>query len=225
MAATLDLLLQVAGPEKRDEIVTIHEQKGFAEAVSHVWDNIISVDPVLRYSVEHAVTAHDKENVYYKLFVDEFKMKEHFSQVCSHRKFVKKAFLKVQKFLQHMKLEDAERHDLSKYTLAQAVGYTARWVHGLSNNSWDQALIHHYENEPHHPQYFKGERMEPRFLEESLVDMIGSRWERNLGGAEDASLQDLVDFNPIYLSRYNAEDLEAVKNLIEVIRNGKPDPE
>lgn len=220
MAETLDLLLQAAGPDKKDEILKIHGEKGFAEAVSYTWDNVISVNPVLRDAMELAVMAHEKDNIYYKLFVDEFNMKEHFKQVCSHRKFVKKAFLKVQKFLKHMKPEDAERHDLTKYTLAQGVGYTARWVHGLDNDSWKKALQHHYAHEPHHPQYFNEGRMEPRYLEESLVDMIGSRWERNLGGAEDVSYQDLVDFNPVYLSRYNAEDLVDVKKLIEIIKQG-----
>lgn len=62
--------------------------------------------------------------------------------------------------------------------------------------------------------------MEARYLEESLVDMIGSRWERNLNGAEEVSNQDLVDFNPVYLSRYCPEDLEKVKALIEKIKQG-----
>jgi hypothetical protein len=73
---------------------------------------------------------------------------------------------------------------------------------------------------PSNPKYFNGERMEPRFLEESLEDMIDSRWERHLSGTEDAILQDLVDFNPIYLSRYNVEDLETLKSLIEIRKNG-----
>jgi hypothetical protein len=62
--------------------------------VSYVWDNFISVDPGLRYAVEHVVTFHDKD-IYYKLFVDEFNMKQHFSQASSHGKFVDKASLKV----------------------------------------------------------------------------------------------------------------------------------
>jgi hypothetical protein len=83
--------------------------------VSYVWDSVISVDPGLRYPVEHVVISDDKDNIYYKLSVYKFNMKQHFSQVCSNHKFVEKAFLKVQKFLKHLKLEESECHDLSRY--------------------------------------------------------------------------------------------------------------
>lgn len=220
MATQLDTLVQIVGQDKKEEVVRICSEQNFAEAVSYAYDNVISVDPEKLSAAEHAVGAHDKESDYYKLFIDEFNMKEHFSQVCSHRKFVKKAFFRVQKFLDHMTEEDAERHDLTKFTLAQGVGYTARWVHGMDNACWKKALQHHYDHEPHHPQYFPDGKMEARYLEESLVDMIGSRWERNLNGAEEVTNQDLVDFNPVYLSRYCPEDLEKVKALIEKIKQG-----
>lgn len=220
MATRIELLEQAVGPTERAKTLKTYEDKGFEEAVSYAWEEVISTDPDKLSAAEHAIGAHEKDNVYYKLLIDEYNMKEHFSQVCSHRKFVKKAYLRVKHFLQHMTEQDAERHDLTKFTLAQGVGYTARWVHGTDNACWKKALQHHYDHEPHHPQYFKDGRMEPRYLEESLVDMIGSRWERNLEGAEDVSNQDLVDFNPVYLSRYHPEDLEEVKKLIEKIKQG-----
>jgi hypothetical protein len=47
-------------------------------------------------------------------------MKQHFRVVCSDGKFVEKAFLKVQKFLKHFKLEEWECYDLATYTLTEA---------------------------------------------------------------------------------------------------------
>ena len=38
-------------------------------------------------------------------------------------------------------------------------------------------------------------------LEESIVDMIASRWERQFGGREDASAEQLADMEEKYLLR------------------------
>ncbi|KAK3106134.1 hypothetical protein FSP39_013420 [Pinctada imbricata] len=210
-------LLAVTPEDKCSEILTLFEEKGFVEAVSFLWNEVLEDEAKLE--AEKAVISHDTDNKFYNLLVQNFKIKEHFSQVCSHRKFVKKSFERLKKYLTHMKADDAEKHDLTKFTMAQAVGYTARWVHGVDNKAWQSALEHHYCNEPHHPQYYgHGGRMEMRYLEESLVDMAACRWERQLGGAEDAQTRDLVTFNPVFLKRYHDEDREIIEDLIKRIQ-------
>ncbi|KAK3095675.1 hypothetical protein FSP39_017478 [Pinctada imbricata] len=218
----LQVLLAATPDKRRSEVQGVFNEKGYTEAVGYLWENVLDTESKLE--AEHAVGSHDSENKYYKLLVTDFNIKQHFSQVCSHRKFVKKAYFKLRPYLNYMKADDAEKHDLSKFMLAQAVGYTARWVHNTDNASWQTALNHHYCNEPHHPEYYKNkdgvkERMEARYLEESLVDMAGSRWERQLQGREDVSLEDLVDFNPVYLKRYHPEDKEIVLELIKDIQD------
>ena len=33
------------------------------------------------------------------------------------------------------------------------IGYTDRWVWGVSSPAWHNALKHHYQHNPHHPQH------------------------------------------------------------------------
>lgn len=147
-------------------------------------------------------------------------MKEYFSQVCLYCKFVKKVFFRVQKFLDYMIVEDVECYDLIKFILVQGVGYMVCWVYGMDNVCWKKVLQYYYDYEFYYLQYFLDGKMEVRYLEESLVDMIGFCWERNLNGVEEVFNQDFVDFNLVYLLCYCLEDLEKVKVFIEKIKQG-----
>ena len=221
LPSKLKSLLECTPVESQADVQKLYNDKGYVEAVTYLWDEILPLEAKLE--AEHAVGADDAENKFYKLFVQDFNLREHFSQVCSHRKFIKKAYERFKKYLSHMRAEDAEKHDLTKFMMAQAVGYTARWVHNVDNKSWQAALNHHYCNEPHHPQYWgDGNRMEMRFLEESLVDMAASRWERQLKGAENALNHVIVDFNPVFLKRYHEEDRKLVEAMIEKIQSDDP---
>lgn len=69
--------------------------------------------------------------------------------------------------------------------------------------------------------------MEPRYLEESVVDMIGEifrfdpksfnlvisacQWERKLGSSENATDKELVCFEEQFLDRYLSSDRKKVK--------------
>lgn len=94
------------------------------------------------------------------------------------------------------------------------------WVYGMDNVCWKKVLQYYYDYEFYYLQYFLDGKMEVRYLEESLVDMIGFCWERNLNGVEEVFNQDLVDFNLVYLLCYCLEDLEKVKVFIEKIKQG-----
>lgn len=215
----LELIRECVLEDKRPQVESLFNEKGLIDTVLFIWETVWTEDEKLQ--AEKDVKNKCVDSKYYKLFFIEYNMKEHFSQVESHKKFVLKAYNKLKDFVPNMLKDDAENHDLSKYDFSQAVGYTARWVHMLDNEAWQKSLNDHYKREPHHPQYFGSERMSRRFLEESLIDMVGSRWERNLKGDENASKADLVDFHPQYLGRYHKEDFDEVLALINKIKESE----
>lgn len=87
-----------------------------------------------------------------KLVWDVFNIKEHYSQVKSHRSWVLKSYYRLKEFLPALQEEIMQRHDLSKYAFSQAIGYTLKWVHNTYHEIWRKACDFHLFNEPHHPQ-------------------------------------------------------------------------
>ena len=63
-----------------------------------------------------------------KLWFD-FKAREHFDQVKSHKKFVIKVYQRFQNIFQNLTIEVVEKHDDSKLTFLEILGYTDRWIH------------------------------------------------------------------------------------------------
>lgn len=55
-------------------------------------------------------------------------------------------------------------------------------------------------------------------LEESIVDMFASRWERILQGRLDASNKEIADINEKFLQRYTENDKERVLQYLKKIR-------
>ncbi|XP_068201466.1 uncharacterized protein [Palaemon carinicauda] len=90
-----------------------------------------------------------------KLIWEEYKMKDHFSQMKDHRFWLKKSYQRLSKFLPELPEEVIERHDLSKFAFSQAVGYTLRWVHDINSPVWTKACDLHLNKEPHHPQMWQ----------------------------------------------------------------------
>lgn len=212
----LELLRSCVSEDKQNEVENLFSEKGLVETVCHLWENIWTEEEKLQ--AENDIKKRNEESKYYKLLFIEFNIKGHYDQVDSHRNFVQKAYSRLKDFVPNMLKDDAEKHDLSKYDFSQAIGYTVRWVHMIDNDAWKKSLDDHYKREHHHPQNFGQERMSQRFLEESLIDMVGSRWERNLKGDENAKNSDLVDFHPQYLTRYHKDDLKVVSDLINKIK-------
>ena len=56
-------------------------------------------------------------------------------------------------------------------------------------------------------------------LEESVVDMLACRWERELGGEDEADVEEIADVAEVYLERYLPEDRELVREILKMIRN------
>ncbi|KAK4308500.1 hypothetical protein Pmani_019806 [Petrolisthes manimaculis] len=91
------------------------------------------------------------------LIWEKFKIKEHFSQVSSHRAWIQQTYDRLKEHLPTLSPEIIERHDLSKFAFSQAIGYTLKWVHNTYHNIWKTACDLHLFNEPHHPQCWKKE--------------------------------------------------------------------
>lgn len=105
---------------------------------------------------------------------------EHINQVDSHRTWLRAVYDRFSKYMPLVTETAIDNHDLSKYSVVQCIGYTAKFVHKLTESRcWPTALAHHYAKEPHHPEYYeKGTDMPPEYLQESVMDMIACRWER-----------------------------------------------
>ena len=61
--------------------------------------------------------------------------------------------------------------------------------------------------------------MPQTFLEESVIDMIASRWERNLEGRDEASVFELTDISERFMVRYTEVDKFKVLKMLNGIRN------
>ncbi|XP_068200549.1 uncharacterized protein [Palaemon carinicauda] len=109
---------------------------------------------------------HDQNETIIQLVWETFNMKQHFDEVRSHRYWIRKTYDKLKNFLPELPLEIVDRHDLTKYAFSQAIGYTLKWVHGISHPIWRAACKLHVYNEPHHKEMwserFKSERKRQR---------------------------------------------------------------
>ena len=88
---------------------------------------------------------------------------------------------------------------------------------GLDCEAWQEALAHHYSNNPHHPQYRPGQSMEQIYLEESIVDMLACQWERVCHGREEATAREIATMKEVYLNRYVETDRMKVREILEQI--------
>ena len=203
---------------------TVHERldcnANYVDTVARVVDTVWTWEQ--RRDAEAALQARDSTSPLYRILMDDYQMSEHYAQTDSHREFIVRSFDRLEGFLPAVTRQAAVRHDLTKYDLVEAVGYTQRWVHLRQSDHWLEALGHHYGVQAHHPQFFiLGKtglgRMSTDALQESLVDMVACRWERQLEGRQDVTNRELMDIAPGFLDRYQVEDRAAVQRLIDKI--------
>ena len=203
---------------------TVHERldtsANYADTVARVVDDLWTWEQ--RREAEAALLARRADSLLFQILWDDYRVSEHYAQTDSHREFIVRSFDRLESHLPAVERRAALSHDLSKYELAEAVGYTLRWVHGRDSPHWVQALGHHYGVQPHHPQFFiMGKTglglMSAAALQESLVDMVACRWERQLDGRPDVTDAQLVDIAPSFLERYQPPDRAAVQALIDSI--------
>ncbi|KAF0305531.1 hypothetical protein FJT64_022844 [Amphibalanus amphitrite] len=203
---------------------TVHERldttANYADTVARVVDTLWTWEQ--RRDAQAALLDRDARSPFYRILWDDYRMSEHYAQTDSHREFMVRSFDRLGGYLPAVTRRAAEDHDLSKYELVEAVGYTLRWVHGRQGVHWLEALGHHYGVQEHHPQFFiMGKTglglMSTDALQESLVDMVACRWERQLEGRQDVTNSELVDIAPGFFDRYQVADRAAVQALIDKI--------
>ncbi|XP_069104642.1 uncharacterized protein [Argopecten irradians] len=219
MTDNLQLIISTVSDTQADDIKAYYQANGFVETILHLVNDVWNKETL--DNCKAAIDNGDTESPLYDLMFIRFQIQRHFEITNSHRAWVVKSFERLREFVPNMTEEDANKHDLSKYDFVQAVGYTAKWVHDVAwgNSTWQAALQDHYRRESHHPQFFeKTQRMTRKDLEESLVDMVACRWERDLNGDEGVSLFDLVNFEEKFLKRYVKDDFDDVIALIKDIQ-------
>jgi len=165
------------------------------------------------------VLSGDEKNIYAKILIDLFNVQEHIQYSVNHKRFIEKTYRRFRKCLPNLGEESILKHDDSKFSFIEIVGYTDRWTWGKSSLLWEEALQHHYANNPHHPQFYQDKRMTRESLEESIVDMMACHWERKEGGGDEVPAEKIAGFSDFYLERYLPEDKLEVVALLEQIRN------
>ncbi|XP_064610319.1 uncharacterized protein LOC135474691 [Liolophura sinensis] len=215
----MQLLLSTVDPCQHVAVMELVQQHGIGRAVlivmAEYWNEMD------REAAKNDFNAKKIDSPFYRLLHEEFGIKVHFQQADSHRAFLRKAFDRLRSFVPSVTEEQILVHDLSKYSFEQAVGYTAKWVHDVewNNSAWQTALRHHYATEPHHPEHYTTTcEMPDSYLQESILDMVASRWERQLGGSDDVTNYELVNFDPKFLSRYSEGDFVRVEAIIKRIQ-------
>ena len=151
---------------------------------------------------------------------------KHFDMVASHRKWIKLAYelIKMSEVLFYHEDMDTRIHihDLSKFGPREALGYSImfgdrgqyRTLEGDELKIWEQALHHHYKNNTHHPQYYGQNQMQTADIEESVLDMLACRLERDLKEFETLDANTILNIPPNYLLRYHTSDQCKVNNTI-----------
>lgn len=169
---------------------------------------------------------------------------EHFSTAVSHRAWIRKTHEMLTTFSVNMErgafnADWIQKHDCSKFTAPEVLGYTVMFGKGSGfeeltdpeeKKEWELSLKSHYDSNPHHPQFFERSlESHPRkvfesildvpggktFLEESLIDMLACRGERNLSDDSKFSIEKWMSIPECFFKRYRYRDCEWVKKLLE----------
>lgn len=141
----------------------------------------------------------------------------HDESVRTHRHFIRDVFGWTFPNLNVMCWSQVIGHDMSKFSESERYGYIDKFIRGEDTERWRDALAHHYERNPHHPQNFAGS-MPTRYLEESVIDMMARTWEKLGQPVSMAKLAHLTN-DPTYLERYTEIDRARVIALLTRIEN------
>lgn len=123
-------------------------------------------------------------------------IQKHFLITLSHRAYLRKTFKFLKKLGTNLDLLDKiklriQHHDMSKFTLREAIGYTLRFrnkkdgnvpyvehqerEHELSDKEadiWQNALQQHYDRNDYHPEHWQGHCMPDDALIESALNCL-----------------------------------------------------
>ena len=205
-------------------------------------EDIADVNKLVNGEAQEDVLDNETQFVYNEMV--ELKIPGHLKVVTSHRKWLRLTynFLSKVGFKFSDKLFDLIRkHDLSKFTHREVLGYAVMFGDGsidwrqlkedAEKIEWDNTLHNHYAGNPHHPEYFypvteDGKRdksvpmlkLDPEngkdYLDESVIDMLAARGERTLANDTNFDVDKWLDVDEKYFFRYAEEDKTYVKERL-----------
>lgn len=215
-------------------------------APSEPWelDAIRQVNKLNRACAENTDELNGEVRVVYDHLI-KLKVPGHLRNVTSHRKWIR-GTLKVLKKV-GVEFSDAIdnliwRHDLSKYSHKEVLGYAIMFGDGNvdfrqlqtpeEKFEWENTLYNHYAHNPHHPEYFyplqeDGTRKRDKsvseldpvhgedYLIEGAVDMLAANGERLLAEDPVIDVKKWFHLADRYYKRYSADDAEFVRDKIE----------
>ncbi|KAF7682633.1 Deoxyuridine 5'-triphosphate nucleotidohydrolase [Astathelohania contejeani] len=140
-----------------------------------------------------------------------------YDQLCTHRHL----FLQ----LPSLSRKVIETHDMSKYSVVLALGYTWREVHNFNYSYTNMAIQIHKLNENYHPQAWNNTPMSPECLLEALIHDLAHHWMAKYATKDkDLNVIDLKRLLHTFsasrnFNRFISEDVNYLKNLLKIIKD------
>lgn len=210
----IKFLLSLTNPKKRKNPLQTDDSLSYLASSMCDWTE--------EQQSEALLSVYNKEisSPYYKLLVDIYQADKHIEYTQSHQAYIMKTFNRLKVYFPTVKEFQIKKHDQSKYSFKQVIGYTKRFIHSCSweDEIWQDALQDHYHKEDHHPEHYKNKNMPRDYLEESVIDMIACHWERDLYGITNMDNYELANINKIFLNRYTVDDKKEVTDLLKNIQ-------
>jgi hypothetical protein len=208
---------------------------------TQVWDFFVNhLTDEKRAELDEKILKGDFSGLHLQVLLDDYKGYVHLNQVASHVKSILKVYDNphVTSYCREQGLfrYRLEVHDLSKASVIEIVTYTYKFVLQLcefNDRRFQIGVDHHYKCNEHHPQYWDHYwkvqyneywdplGMSPEGLLESILDMAGCRFERDLKSDPQTCLSIVFNIPEKFLSRYDPADMLVVKHHLHVFRTMK----
>lgn len=169
----------------------------------------------------------DEEQIRFDLAcLIKYNVGRHFNSVATHRVWVGLVYELLQiaesHFLEDCLRDKIQKHDLSRYGAKEVLGHsimfgqTGTWrsLCGIEQEVWVKSTVNHYKANPHHPQYYGDLTMPIADLEQSIIDMLACRFQRDLKSLTFLTAGTIMDIPGICLTRYKPKDQVMVINII-----------
>ena len=157
-----------------------------------------------------------------------FNVKENYEYILSHKEYVIKTYNRFKTVFPNVSEIAIIKHDDSKISFIEMIGYTDKYIWNNDSHVFNIALNEHYKSNSHHPQYYcnvdenkciKQDDMEIESLEESVIDMIARKWEKNVLMNKKTDSNELANINKLYLDRYTYDDRSRVISMLKLVAN------
>ena len=192
---------------------------------SQVWDAfVIHLSAKKLRELDEKILSRDYADPHLKVLLEDYRGYIHLNKLRSHVEAILEVYKNpmVRKYCEEQGLTVSmlEDHDISKTRVVEIVSDTYMFVHSLCEftDPWFQhGVDQHYKRNGHHPQHWEGD-MAKSYLVESIMDMAGCLYQRNLGSDKTAPLSAVFDIPPQLLVRYTEGDRMRVEIHLSVLR-------